>query len=665
MNNDLINPEEESPEEETTSSNEQDISTGAEEEAVEETEEEEESFAALLEKSVEDNKRIEEGKLVTGIVVSINREEVLIDVGYKSEGVIPIGEFKKVDGKLDLNIGDEVEVVVESKENASGQVKLSQEKANKIRMWNEISKAFEKGGLVNGTITNKIKGGFSVDIGVKAFLPASQVDNRPVRDFDQYVSNEYQFKILEFNKAKGNIVLSRKVLLDVESKKLKEQLLNDLKEGAKLKGIVKNITDYGVFVDLGSIDGLLHITDISWGRVSHPSDAFKVGDEIDVVVLKYDRESQRISLGHKQLANDPWESALSKYPIGAKVKGKVVTIVDYGAFIELEAGIEGLIHISEMSWTKKSKHPSNILTVGNEIEASVLSLDSKNRRLSLGLKQVQDNPWNKIAEKYPPGTIVERPIKNITTFGLFIEFEDNVDGLIHISDISWGKKVTNLKDLYKKGDMVKAKVIEINAKNDKCSLSIKDLTDNPWKNVEKTFKKGSIVTGTVTKITEFGAFVELAPNIEGLIHISEIKSAKDAGAPDHIKVGETIKALVLQCSSREKRISLSVKDLERRLERDEIKKYLASQEQFSSKLMDFVVTNKNEEAPAAKEAPAEEPAAVEPEAAAEEPATPTEAAAEPEAAVVDEPEAPVAEPEAETSNEAADSGDDEDKETTE
>jgi small subunit ribosomal protein S1 len=637
--NDAVEEKEEKEEKEETveerEEKEETIETeGIEEEEEEEEEETEESFAELFMQS-EQQKKVQEGQITQGTIVSINHEEVLIDVGYKSEGRIPVSEFKKVDGKIPYNVGDEIDIVIEKKENASGQIILSKEKADKIKLWNEITDAFEKGGMVEGKVSSRIKGGFTVDIGIKAFLPASQVDNRPVKDFDRYVGQKYTFKILDFNKAKGNIVLSRKALLEKEAKVVKEKLLKEISEGMKLKGVVKNITDYGVFIDLGHIDGLLHITDISWGRVSHPSDVFNVGDEIDVVVLKYDRERQRISLGMKQLSEDPWANVKEKYPLNSKVKGKVVTIVDYGAFIELESGVEGLIHISEMSWTKKIRHPSKILTVGDEVEVMVLALNPGTRRLSLGLKQVEDNPWDNLLQKYPVGTIVERPIKNITDFGLFVEFDEGIDGLIHVSDVSWGKKTKNLKELFKKGDVVKAQVIDINPKEDKCSLSIKALTDDPWKGVEKKFKKGAIVTGTVKNITEYGAFVELEPNLEGLIHISELKNDKDTNLPDHFKVGEEIKALVLFSSASERKISLSVKDLEKRLERDEIKNYLANQEKVTSKLMDFVKYEG-----AKKEAVAEEPEApaeAKEEAVAEEPEAPAEAKEE---AVAEEPEVP-------------------------
>jgi small subunit ribosomal protein S1 len=552
--------------------------------------EDEESFEELFKQS-EEKKKIKEGQIVKGTIVSINNDEVLIDIGYKSEGRIPANQFEKVKGQINHNIGDEIDVIIEKKENDSGQIILSKEKADKIKLWNSIANTFEKGGVVGGKITSKIKGGFSVDVGVKAFLPASQVDNKPVKDFDKFIGQKYSFKVLEFNKAKGNIVLSRKALLDTEAKKVKEKLLESIHEGMELEGVIKNLTDYGVFVDLGNIDGLLHITDISWGRVSHPTDVFKVGDEINVVVLKYDKEEQRISLGHKQLTEDPWKKADERYPINSRVKGKVVTILDYGAFIEIENGIEGLIHISEMSWTRKIKHPSKILSIGDEVEVVVLSLNAENRRLSLGLKQVEENPWDKMVEKYPIGTVVEKPIKNITDFGLFVEFEDGIDGLIHISDVSWGKKIKNLKDIYNKGDLVKAKIIELNPSEDKCSLSIKDLTENPWAAVEKKYRKGTIVTGIIKSITDFGTFVELEKEIEGLIHISEVKSAKEANASDQPKVGDEIKAVVTFCSAAAKKISLSIKDLEERLQRDEIDKYLKNQEEVTSKLMDFVTHN--------------------------------------------------------------------------
>ncbi len=548
---------------------------------------EEDSFADLFNESLQKNS-FKEGQLVKGTIVSISLDEIMIDIGYKSEGVVSAKEFNRVDGKVPYNVGDEIEIVVVSKEDDSGQIKLSKERADRLKIWDDISKAYDDKGVVSGKITNKVKGGFSVDIGTNAFLPSSQVDIRPVKNYDQYVGQVCDFAILEYNKLKGNIVLSRKALLADHARKLKEQLLSELHEGMVLEGIVKNITDFGVFVDIGNVDGLLHITDISWGRVSHPSDVFHVGDKIQVVILKYDKEKQRISLGHKQITEDPWKNAHDKYPLGAKVEGRVVTIMDYGAFVKIEDGIEGLIHVSEMSWTKKIKHPSSLLKVGDTVHAVILALDPNNRRLSLGLKQVERNPWELIVDKYPVGTIIERPVKNITDFGLFIEFEDGIDGLIHISDITWGKKPKSLKTLYKQGDMIKAKVMEINLKDNKCSLSIKELAEDPWKGVEKRFKKGSIVNGVIKSLTEFGAFIELEKDVEGLIHISEIKTGKTVNAPDHFKVGEEVQALVTAVSAKEKRIGLSVKGLEKKIEREEINKYLANQTDISAKLMDFV-----------------------------------------------------------------------------
>src|SRR6184192_137788 len=431
---------------------------------------EEENFAAMLEESFKGKGttkggELKENEIVRGSVVQVTKDYAVVDIGYKSEGQVPIQEFGLLEGKPNVKAGDKVDVLLESRENDTGMVVLSKEKADKMRIWDEISAACERDELVEGTIVGRVKGGLSVDIGVKAFLPGSQVDLRPIRNLDKLIGEKYKFKVIKFNKKRGNIVLSRRVLLEKEREELKKDTLQKLKEGAILTGIVKNLTDYGAFIDLGGIDGLLHITDMSWGRVGHPSELFKVNDDIDVIVLKYDPATERVSLGHKQLITDPWAAVMERYPVGARVGGKVVSLTDYGAFVELEAGVEGLIHVSEMSWSKRVKHPSKILNVGDTVDAMVLGVDPTARRISLGLKQVESNPWHDLADKYPVGSKITGKVRNLTEFGAFVEVEEEIDGLIHISDMSWSKRIKHPSEVLKKGDVVEAMVLNIDAEN--------------------------------------------------------------------------------------------------------------------------------------------------------------------------------------------------------
>ena len=426
------------------------------------TEVEVEDFAAMFAASEASAGPVEEGKVVSGTVIQLTKDYAVIDIGYKSEGQVSMGEFAPgPDGQPGVKIGDRIEVLVESRENDTGMVVLSKEKADKMRIWDEISAACERDELVEGIIVGRVKGGLSVDIGVKAFLPGSQVDIRPVRNLDKLIGEKFKFKVIKFNKKRGNIVLSRRVLLEKEREELKKETLKNLKEGAVLKGVVKNLTDYGAFIDLGGIDGLLHVTDMSWGRVGHPSEMFEVGQEVKVVVLKFDPATERVSLGLKQIQEDPWHRADEKYPVGTRVKGKVVSLTDYGAFIELEPGVEGLIHVSEMSWSKRVKHPSKILNVGDNVEAMVLGVDATARRISLGLKQVEQNPWHDLAEKYPVGTKIKGKVRNLTEFGAFVEVEEDIDGLIHISDMSWSKRVKHPSKILNVGDAVDAMVLGV------------------------------------------------------------------------------------------------------------------------------------------------------------------------------------------------------------
>ena len=507
-------------------------------------------------------RQIQEGELITGEIIKIDEEYVLVDVGYKSEGIIPIREFKDADGNLTAKAGDKVDVVLERKENDEGVVTLSMERAKKIKVWDQIRDIQNSDGTIQGKVIHRVKGGLSIDVGLPAFLPGSQIDLQPIRDLDSLVGKVMDLKILKYNKKRNNIIVSRRALLEEERVKHKAETLSLIKEGSVLNGKVKNITDYGLFVDLGGIDGLLHITDMSWGRVSHPSTMYQRGDEITVKVINFDREKERVSLGIKQLKPDPWAEAGKKFAVGEKVTGRVVNITDYGAFIEIEEGVEGLIHISEMSWTKKVKHPSQLVSIGDTIEAVVLNLDTENKRVSLGIKQIKPNPWHVIEEKYPVGTIIEGRIKNITDFGLFIGIDEEIDGLVHISDISWIKKIKHPSELYKKGDEVQAKVLSIDKDSERFSLGIKQLTKDPWEEIPEKFKPGTKVTGKVTNITDFGIFVELEEGIEGLIHSSEISKAKSKTSLGKFQIDDVIQTLVVNVSQEDKKIGLSIKKLQ-------------------------------------------------------------------------------------------------------
>ncbi|KHD89514.1 MAG: 30S ribosomal protein S1 [Bdellovibrio sp. ArHS] len=499
------------------------------------------------------------GDVVTGAVVEVQSDYVLVDINYKSEGLIAINEFRIVDGVREVKAGDKVEVLIDRIENENGMIVLSKDKADMLRAWTDISKAAENEEVIEGTVVAKVKGGLSVDIGVKAFLPGSQIDLRPVRNMDVYLGKKFKFKVIKFNKKRGNIVLSRRALLEEERDSLRSQTLDTMAEGSIVTGVVKNITDYGAFIDLGGMDGLLHITDMSWGRVKHPSEMLNVGDEIQVKVLKYDKEKERVSLGMKQLTSDPWESVKASYPPGTKLKGKVVSLAEYGAFVELGEGIEGLIHVSEMSWTKRVKHPSQIVNVGDEVEVVVLEVDTENRRISLGMKQLQTNPWVEMKESYPPGTIIEGEVKSVTDFGIFIGIEEGIDGLVHISDFSWTKRVNHPSEMFTKGQKVRAVVLGVDIENERFSLGIKQLESDPWSNIENKYAIGTQHDVKVTKTADFGAFVELESDIEGLIHISELTTDKINSVEDFIKPGQTVKAEVISIDKDARKIGLSAK----------------------------------------------------------------------------------------------------------
>ncbi|MDG5466752.1 30S ribosomal protein S1 [Deltaproteobacteria bacterium IMCC39524] len=537
----------------------------------------EQSFEEMFESSMQE---LNVGDVVLGTIVQVTDDHVVVDVGYKSEGVIPLYEFKDEEGKIDIKVGDEVDVLFERRENDSGLIGLSKEKADRQKIWGSL----EEGAVVEGKIVGRIKGGLTVDIGINAFLPGSQVDLRPVRNLEKLLGASFDFKIIKLNKRRGNIVLSRRVLLEEQRESMRSDTLETLSEGQEVEGIVKNLTDYGSFIDLGGIDGLLHITDMSWGRVNHPSDVLSVGEKIKVKILKYDRERERVSLGLKQITPDPWLEVESVYPVGGKVKGKVVSLTDYGAFVELEDGVEGLIHVSEMSWTKRIKHPNKLLTVGDEVETVVLALDIPNRRISLGLKQIEPNPWEVIGEKFPIGTIIEGQVKNITDFGVFIGVDEGIDGLVHISDLSWTKRVKHPSEIFKKGDTVKAVVLNIDRDNERFSLGLKQLTPDPWESIPVKYSPGTIVRGKATSVTDFGVFLEIEEGIEGLIHVSELSQEKVESPKDIANVGDEFEAAVLNVDTVDRKIALSVKQLNSHKEKAEVQEFLGAQKQATSNL---------------------------------------------------------------------------------
>jgi len=537
--------------------------------------EEPENFQTLYEESF---KEMAEGQILRGTVIEITDDHVSVDVGYKCEGQIPMQEFLKRNRKLDVKVGDQVDVLLEKKDREGGLLILSKEKADKVNVWKDVSRSCREGEMIEGEIVSKVKGGLSVDIGgIHGFLPGSQIDLKPVRNLDELIGQKLTFKVIKFNRKRNNIVLSRRILLEEGRKIQREETLKHLKEGEIAEGTVKNLTDYGAFIDLGGLDGLLHITDISWGRVGHPSERISVGERIRLKILHFDQEKEKVSLGLKQILPDPWNSALENYPVGTRVQGKVVNITDYGVFVELEEGIEGLVHISEMTWGKKMKHPSKIVRIGDLVEVMVLDCDPVKRRISLGMKQVEPNPWDLIAERYPPGIRVTGKVKTITDFGIFIGFGEGVDGLVHVSEMSWTKKIKHPSELFKKGQEVEAIVLSIDPKNERFSLGIKQLTPDPWKEVARRYRKGEMVNGRVTNVTDFGAFIELEEGIEGLVHVSEISREKVERPSDVLKPGEMISAIVLHVDSQERRIGLSLKGLKEKMEKSEIERYMSNQ----------------------------------------------------------------------------------------
>ena len=522
--------------------------------------EEDEDFDALYEESL---KGFHEEDIVSGTVTEITRDYVTVDIGFKSDCLITINEFQNTEGVLQVELGDSVEVYVEALEaDEDGVTYLSKRKAEKVRTWEKIGEVYEEDGIVRGTIVARIKGGLSVDIGVKAFLPGSQVDLRPVRNLDQLLGEDFDFKILKFNQKRGNIVLSRRVLLEIDRDEKRLKTLDILKEGAIIKGYIKNITDYGVFVDLGGVDGLLHITDMTWGRIVHPSEMFEIGDEVDVVVLKYFPEDQKVSLGLKQKDQNPWEMVEEKFAVGTKITGKIVSLTDYGAFIEIEPGVEGLIHVSEMSWTKKVRHPSKIVELGEMVEAIVKDLDVERKRISLSLKEVQANPWKLALDRYPVGCIVKGSIRNVTDFGIFVGLDEGIDGLVHVSDISWKQRQFKPADVASKGDDIEVKVLNIDVEQERLSLGIKQLTEDPWKNLDEHNPLGTEINGTVVNLTDFGIFVEVSDGVEGLVHISEIDDSIQKNKIHEVyPVGTEVKTKVMKIDLEERRLGLSITEI--------------------------------------------------------------------------------------------------------
>ncbi len=531
-------------------------------------------FADLL-ASEENGGGVREGSIVKGKVVFVNSDTITVDIGHKSDGEVQKNEFSPEE--LDaIAPGQDIEVYLDRFEDQEGNMVLSRQRAIQLRAWDRIALAFQNNEIVEGTILAKVKGGFAVDIGVKAFLPQSQVDIRQVKNSDRLVDGKLQFKIIKFLPSRNNIVLSRRIILEQEREKQRSSTMEMIKEGATLRGIIKSIMDYGAFIDLGGIDGLLYITEMSWGRVNHPTELFEIGQEIEVKVLKFDQERQRVSLGYKQLQPDPWESVANQYQVSMKTSGKVVSVTDFGAFVELEGGIEGLIHVSEMSWSKRIKHPSKLVQLGETVEVIVLAVDTKERRISLGMKQLEPNPWEVIKEKYTVGDIIRGKVRNITDFGVFVGIEDGIDGLIHISDISWTDRIKHPGDIYKKGDEVEAKVLQIDSEGEKFSLGVKQLTEDPWTKIAREHPPGSKGKGKVTKLADFGAFVELAPGVEGMIHVSELADENVAKVSDVVNEGDIVEFVVLATDHDERRFSLSRKAFLRNLEGEDLKQYIGT-----------------------------------------------------------------------------------------
>jgi len=569
---------------------------------------EEMSFAELFEME-ENNTVVNVGDVAVGTVIGTVDDFVLVDVGDKAESYIAKSEFQLEDGK-EFNIGDTFDVFVERRKDEGGLL-LSRDKAIAIKVWEAIAEIQEADGTIEGKIDNRVKGGMSVNIGVPAFLPYSQIDLRPVKDLDALIGESFDFKILKFNRKRNNVVISRRAILEEARAELREKMRSVLQEGQIIKGAITNITDYGLFIDMGGMDGLCHITDLSWGRVSHPAKLYKVGQELEVKVLKYDKDHDRVSLGVKQLKADPWATVAERFPVGEKAMGKVVSITDYGAFIELEEGVEGLIHVSEMTWSKKPRHPSKIVTVGDEVEIMVLNIEPETKRISLGMKQLLPNPWDMVTDNYPVGSVIEGKVKNITDFGIFIGIEEGIDGLIHVSDLSWTERIKHPSEKYSKGETIQAVVLKIDKEHERFSLGIKQLEPDPWQAAYNNYPSGTIIEGAITNVTDFGVFVQLEEGIEGLVHVSEISKDKIKTPVGMYQVGDTLKAIVINVSAKDRKIGLSIKTLEEEGEEGAAENYAKKKEEAAaaapSTFGDLLKAAAGDDnAPEEAEAPAEE-----------------------------------------------------------
>ncbi|HVM97518.1 MAG TPA: 30S ribosomal protein S1 [Candidatus Acidoferrales bacterium] len=561
----------------------------------------ENDFGALFEQSM---KAVKPGEVVRGRIVHVSKDFVTVDIGFKSEGLIPIQEFTDRSGTVEVTPGDDIDVYFDGTDNEHGGIHLSRVKAEQFKVWRDIEEAFQKDGTIEGTIVGKVKGGLKVDVGVAAFLPGSHADLRPPRNLDKYLGQRGRFAILKFNRARGNVVVSRRSVLEREREHLKEETLKVLEEGVILEGVVKNITDYGAFVDLGGLDGLLHVTDMSWGRVSRPSDLVQVGEKVKVVVLKYDPDRGRVSLGMKQIMPDPWSTVGERFPVGARLHGKIVSLADYGAFVELEPGIEGLVHVSEMSWTKRVTHPSKVVEPGQEVDVVVLDVDPVNRRISLGLKQAAPNPWELLKINHPVGSRVEGQVKHITDFGVFVGIDEGIDGLVHISDMHWTRKIKHPSELYRKGDTIEAVVMSIDADNERVALGVKQLVEDPWASMPSRYAVGTRVHGKVTTVTDFGVFVELEEGVEGLIHVSQISNERIEKPQQVCSPGQEIEAEVTQVDTKDRKIGLSIKALRRTEEREEMETYMrGDQKQGRFSLQDVMPDEFRLDRDAAKDKP--------------------------------------------------------------
>ena len=541
---------------------------------------EEMDFKELYEQSLN---QFQYGDIATGKVVQIKDDRIMVDVGWKTEGFIPIDEVRDAQGNVTISIDDEIDVFIDRRD-SEGNLVLSRDKASKVKIWDEIKNACENDTVVEGVVVEKVKGGLSVDIGIIAFLPGSQVDIRPVKDLDKFVGQTLDFKVLKFDRKRNNVVLSRRSIVASEREAEKQDILKNIQEGNVVEGIIKNITDYGVFIDLGGVDGLLHVTDISWGRIVKPSEMFQKGDKITTKVLSFDAEKERVSLGLKQLTANPWEKITETYPVNSIVRGKVVNLTDYGVFVELASGVEGLVHISEMYWTREIKHPSKVLNIGEEIDVKVLEVNAQNKRISLSLKQTTPNPWEKLKEKYPVGTIVKGIVRNITNFGVFVGIEEKIDGLIHVSDISWKHRVNHPSEYFKKGQEVEAVVLNIDVQNEKFSLGVKQIEKNPWDELAQKYAPGSVVTGKITNFTDFGIFMEIEEGIEGMVHISEISQKRVKTSSELYSVGDTVSAVVKSIDPKSKKIRLSIKELEAPTPTPSSNQYINNTENVGSNL---------------------------------------------------------------------------------